>query len=197
MSSRIVIKSEHERLVYGEIYAPYHVDTDNEMMTKEDIKKAAHNFLIEGRTSKIDVQHNYRESGCVVVESFLARKNDPDGFVEGSWVLGVKILPDELWNKILKGELNGFSFGAEAKKIDVKAKVKIAKKMIGETEESLIDTVPEHFHSISLEFNGDGKLISGYTGEAYGHVHEVIKSTATEKILNHSHRLILIENESE
>ena len=82
-----------------------HVDTDGEAMTANEIQKMAHGFLAAGRTDKIDVGHNLKESGCVVVESFLARKGDADGFINGAWVLGVKVLPDELWEAVKTGEL--------------------------------------------------------------------------------------------
>lgn len=195
--SHLVIKSEDERLVYAEVYAPLHVDTDGECMTKDEIKKAAHDFLASGRTNKIDVSHNREESGCLVVESFLARKNDPDGFVDGSWVMGVKVLPDDLWSEIKSGELNGFSFGGSVHKVPARANVITAKSLIGETEDSMDDgPLPPHSHGLSLQFNSDGRIISGKTSEMLGHAHEVARATATEKELDHSHRMILIGEET-
>jgi len=35
-------------------------------MTAEDIAKMAHNFLAFGRVTKIDVQHNQKESGLLL-----------------------------------------------------------------------------------------------------------------------------------
>jgi len=80
----LVIKSEEERLVYGEVYSPLHVDTDGEAMTAAEIKKMAHHFLSSGRVNKIDVSHNLEESGAIVIESFLARKHEPDGYFDGA-----------------------------------------------------------------------------------------------------------------
>lgn len=194
--TRIVIKSEAERLVYGEVYAPMQIDTDGEAMTAEEIKKMAYKFLMEGRTSKIDVQHNYRESGCAVVESFLARDNDPDGFVKGSWVLGVKIFPDELWEAVQKGELNGFSFASpKSGETQVHAKVNIVRKMVGESEKSEDGgLVPAHNHPIDIEFDDEGHVTQGTTEIRLGHAHDIRRTTATEKSMEHSHRLVLITN---
>jgi hypothetical protein len=193
---KIIIKSEDKRLAYGEVYAPLRVDTDGEAMNAEAIEKAAHEFLASGRIDQIDVQHSFEKSGCVVVESFIARKNDPDGFIEGSWVLGVRILPDELWLAVKSGEINGFSFaGLPGGRTPAKVTVDMAKRVVGETEKSTDGPFPEHSHDLELEFNEAGRPIMTKTGEAIGHVHVVRKLTATDREFDHAHRLILIENE--
>jgi len=193
---RIVIKSEEERLVYGEVYSPLHVDTDTEAMTKDEIRRMAHRFLMSGRVNKIDVAHNKKESGCLVAESFIAKKNDPDGFIEGSWVLGVYVLPDQLWEAVKKGELNGFSFGGPANKVPAEVIVEVVRKMEGETELSMDGgLLPPHKHDVVLSFSEDGRIIAGQTEQALGHSHEVLRATSTEETLEHSHRLVIIEND--
>lgn len=192
---KVVIKSDEQRLVYGEVYSPLHIDTDGEAMTAESIQKMAHSFVADGLTDKVDVQHNYEESGCLVVESFIARKDDPDGFLEGSWVLGVKITED-LWPEVKKGELNGFSFAGNAKQVPVEAKVTTARRLVGDTEKSESGgLIPEHFHGVMIEFDDAGRIVPGESGEAVGHSHKILYATATEKTLEHSHRLIIIDNE--
>lgn len=190
----IVIKSEEKRFVYGEVYAPLCIDTDGEAMTAPEIEKMAHNFLMNGLTNKIDVGHSYEESGCLVIESFIARKNDPDGFVTGAWVVGAKIIPDELWVSVKKGEINGFSFAGAVAKRTVQVEVSVAKKMSGETEKSAEGLLPAHLHDIDLQFDNDGNVVKGSTSDVLGHSHEILRTTATEMALDHSHRLILIEN---
>jgi len=188
------IKSEEKRLVFAEVYSPLHVDTDGETMTADEIEKMAYRFLAKGNVSKIDVGHNRKESGCYIVESFLVRKNDPDNFIEGSWVLGVKIEDPEIWAQIKSGELNGFSFDGSVVKTEGRAKVSVMRSMVGKTEESLDGgLLPPHVHDISLEFTEEGKLIPSYTGEALGHKHVIEKGTSTEREFEHSHRIILME----
>jgi hypothetical protein len=192
---QMVIKSEERRLVYGEVYAPLQIDTDGEAMTAKEIEAMAHRFLSLGRTSKIDVQHNCVESGALVVESFIARKNDPDGFVLGSWVLGA-VIPEEYWGAVKKGELNGFSFMGPVAKSKTRAEVTVTKRMLGETEKVLAGGIlPSHDHSIDVAFDDNGSVVRGVTGDTLGHFHPVTKTTATEVAMDHSHRLILIENE--
>jgi hypothetical protein len=193
--TRIVVKNEKRRLVYGEVYAPNQIDTDGEAMSAEEIEKMAHNFLMHGRTDRIDEMHSYKQTGCLVCESFIARKNDPDGFVRGSWVLGVYVLPDEMWEKVQKGEINGFSFAGRAQSDEVVAMVKVVRKMIGETEESEEGLLPPHRHALDIEFDEDGKIVKGETDVKFEHRHPVLRTTATEESLEHSHRMILIDNE--
>jgi len=190
----VVIKSEEKRLVYGEVYSPLHVDTDMETMTAEDIQSAAHAFLASGRVNKIDVGHNGVESGCLVVESFIARKQDPDGFIEGAWVLGVQVTP-QYWEQVKTGELNGFSFAGSVEKVPVVATVVVARKMMGRTELSSKGLLPPHDHSVEIDFSENGRVLAGKTGKTLEHSHAVNRATATDRELDHSHRLILIEND--
>jgi len=192
---KIVIKSEEERLVFGEVYVPLHVDTHGEAMTSEEIKRMAYDFLSTGKVNKVDVQHDLQVSGCKVVESFLARKNDPDGFIEGAWVLGVKVIPDEIWEQVKKGELNGYSWYGTRAQIPVKAAVLMTTKMDGETEDSMEGgLLPVHRHNLSLTFDLDGRIIPTITGVSLEHVHDVVKATATNEALGHSHRLVVMED---
>jgi len=190
---RIKIKSEDKRLVFAEVYSPMHVDTDGEAMTADEIEKMAYKFLSEGNVRKIDVSHKREESGCFIVESFLARKNDPDNFIEGSWVLGVKIEDDALWAAVKKGDLNGFSFDGTVTPVPARASVSVMRRMVGKTELSFKGLLPEHSHTLEIEFNEDGKVIPCFTGMALGHCHEVVQATSTKSELEHSHRLILMQ----
>lgn len=194
---KIVIKSDDQRFVLGEVYVPFHVDSQGESMTPGEIYKMAHNFLKFGNVNKIDVNHNYVESGCVLAESFIVRNdNDIDGFRKGAWVAGVYVLPDDLWEGVKKGDFNGFSFGGKAFSTTTKAVVRVVKRAIGETAESLNNAViPTHFHDVSLVLDENGVVIDGVVCEYMNHTHEIKKISATEKTLEHNHRLILENNE--
>ena len=197
MSNRIVVKADEQRLLFAEVYSPLHVDTDGEAMTAEDIRKMAHNFLASGRVTKIDVQHNQKESGCVVVESFIARKNDPDGFIKDSWVLGIHVPSDDVWEAVKKGELNGLSFFGSVQKVPARARVIVTRKMVGQTEESMAGLLPAHSHDVTINFSENGRVMEGFTERAVGHTHRITKATATETDWDHGHRLVLVENDEE
>lgn len=107
---RIVKFDIEKRLVYAEVYMPEIDDAHGHRMSAEEIEKMAHNFMANARTMMIDVNHdNQTNYGCAMVESFIARKGDPD-FIEGSWVACVFVGNDKIWEEIKKGKLTGFSF---------------------------------------------------------------------------------------
>lgn len=190
----IVIKSEEERLVYAEVYSPLHVDSHGETMTADQIRKSAHNFLANGFVSQIDVGHNLKKSGCVVVESYIAKKGDADGFIEGSWVVGIYVSPDDIWEGIKKGDINGLSLYGRCMKTTVQAEVLQTKQMIGETEDSLVETIEKHSHEMTIAFDENDKIIPARTSAVLGHSHLIKSTTATEEENGHSHRITVVEN---
>jgi len=190
--STLVVKSERKRIVYAPVYTPFRVDTDGEAMVPEEIEKMAHRFMLKGRVDCIDVNHDRVKSGCRIVESFVARKGDPD-FMEGEWVLGVRILRDDLWESILKGELNGFSFGSENVPTRMAFIVDLLQPVLGagRTEPGATGQVPVHDHSVLIEFTEQAGIVPTSTGATFGHTHRIARSTATEEAFGHSHRLVL------
>lgn len=183
----MVIKSQSKRIVIGVVYAPDTMDTDGEFMSEEDIESMAYAFVKTGKVNNIDVGHNFRESGCQVVESFVARKGDPD-FKAGSWCLGVHVIPDDLWADVLSGELNGFSFAGPVKKEVVTVLAEVVTSATGNTEPSTVDILPEHTHTFFVSFDDEGNIKSGKTDNVLGHSHDIRFTTATESTLDHSHR---------
>lgn len=109
-----------KRIVFGEVYVPMELDTDKEAMTYDEIEKLAHSFLVLSR--KIDVQHEEEIVEAYPVESFIARKGDLE-FTEGAWVLAVKVVDEDLWGEIERGERAAFSFSARTTKRSVLAHV--------------------------------------------------------------------------
>ena len=105
--------NDEKRIVYGEVYVPEVADYDGQFMDAETIEKMAHDYMINSR--KIDTEHNYMEGSGAVIESFIVRKGDPD-FTEGAWVLGTKVLDDDIWEDIKKGKITGYSLAGIGKK---------------------------------------------------------------------------------
>lgn len=99
-----------KRIVYGEVMAPDVTDAHGDVARAPEIEAAAHRFLADGA----HVGGMHREFCGVgrVVESFIARKGDPD-FTPGAWVLGVR-LSEPAWRRVLRGEWTGFSIGGRA-----------------------------------------------------------------------------------
>lgn len=99
---------EEKRIVYGVVYEPLVKDSDGHWMRAEEIEKMAHGFMRNLRLHQIDRDHSQEAGEGIVVESFIARKGDPD-FPEGAWVLGTQITKAETWEAIKRGEITGYS----------------------------------------------------------------------------------------
>ena len=174
--------------VFGEVYAPLQVDTDGEAMAAGDIQKMAHDFIAAGMVNAIDREHNHIECGAEVVESFIARKGDPD-YSEGAWVLGVRMKDGPVWEAVKSGDINGFSVDALVKKTTQRVLVELAKIASGDTALSTEEEMlPSHQHTFYVEFGEDGRVKFGKTDDVLGHTHNILSTVTTEKAIGHSHR---------
>lgn len=190
---------EFERVCYAELLIP---DTPNhygDITTREMVREFAYEFARQGYG--VDVNHdgvNVQGTELVIVESFITRPGDPD-FIEGSWVVGMKILSDDLWNQVLAGTLNGFSFEAECYMTPILIQNLKNRQVTGETEPDLIDG---HTHPYLVLLDPLNNPISGGTGETNGHSHRITTHTVTGVArafggVNHSHRYQVIVDENE
>lgn len=190
VSHTVQVTKTHDELqiVYGEVFAPGFPDSQGDMMTSETIMKMAHEFLAKGLVQKIDVNHSQTESGCYVVESFIARDDDPT-FIPGSWVLGVKVPDRQLWSLIKSGELNGFSLDGKAFTNPVKIEVEMPEVLSGETM-----ATEGHTHTFTVRYDVDGNLVGGVTSPGPdGHAHSISRGTMTDVTQGHSHRFSFVE----
>ncbi|MCP4678729.1 MAG: hypothetical protein GY854_25110 [Deltaproteobacteria bacterium] len=110
---------EDERYVLGIVLEPEVVDAQGDIYSTEEIRQAAHRFMetFQG----LGLMHRFRVDGQVkILESYLA----PVDFEiagtrirQGTWLLAVRILSDELWEQVKDGVLTGFSIGGSARGI--------------------------------------------------------------------------------
>jgi hypothetical protein len=178
--------NDEKQIVYGEVYAPWVLDTYGEFMTTEDIEVMAHRFMQLDLTKVIDTQHDNRPNGCYPVESFIAREGDPD-YTPGSWVLGVHVPDAGLWDAVKKGMLNGFSFQSLVKPTSVDVEITAIRDFVGET-----DLSEDHSHTFFVELDEIGNVIGGRTSQAAdGHSHEIQWASVTSRTNGHSHRFFL------
>lgn len=171
-----------QRLVYGEVYAPDRPDADDDFMTAEEIQTMAHEFMRKGITDQVDINHdNETVPGIVVVESFIARKGDPD-FIEGAWVVGVHVNDDATWAAIKKGELNGFSMEAMVQREEQDVTLEMPPVVAGLTSKS-----EDHTHHFYVNYNENGYFMGGITDYVEGHRHIIKAGTVTEIADGHRH----------
>lgn len=188
-----------EQVVLGVVYMPNIVDTQGDFMTAEEIQKAAYAFTKKGDMGAIDIYHNNKRINAAIVESFISHKSDTRFPVAGSWVVGVHIDDADIWEKIKKGELNGFSMEAlvrvrESTDDTLKCINKGTGRVVGVTK-----TADGHEHSYEIVYGPDGKLANGKTSAAKDangvlHFHTISGGMVTDAIQDHRHRFSTVEH---
>jgi hypothetical protein len=182
-------KTDNEQqVVFGEVYAPDFPDSHGDFMGADAVRDMAYGFMKKGLLSKVDIQHSQEECGAYIVESFIARDDDPV-FLPGSWVIGVHIPDVETWALVKSGELNGFSLDGFGIRVPTKFEIDMPELLKGETDISM-----DHKHGFIVKFDNEGNFLGGRTTEAAdGHWHEIVKGTVTEDASGHNHRFSFIE----
>ena len=186
-----VVKTDapDQQLVFGEVYSPDRPDAQGEFMRAPEIERMAHEFVRKGRVGQIDVMHDNRVvPGLCIVESFIARKGDPD-FLEGAWVIGMHVPDEQLWQKIKKGEINGFSMEAMVSRHDQDLQIDVPPVVTGRTSKS-----EDHEHQYYVTYDDAGRFKGGTTDMAAGHLHTIIAGTHTQTVNSHSHRFSSVDS---
>ena len=114
--TKLIIKSEEERIVYGVVLEPNTVDKQQDTISPGEIRQAAHKFMEDFGT--LGLQHTESINGeAKLLETFIAPVDfdvNGDTITKGSWVMSERILNDDLWSAVKKGEITGFSIGGSA-----------------------------------------------------------------------------------
>ena len=111
---------DDRRLVTSIVLEPDTTDLQNDRISKEEIERAAHRFMVMSR--KIFLQHGKRAPSVQVVESYLAptdleftdKRFGAQKAKAGSWLMTVKVLDDVVWEDVKSGKYTGFSIGGRA-----------------------------------------------------------------------------------
>lgn len=186
------IKKVHEgdeRLVTGQVYAADTLDAHGHFMTAPELKQVAHKFMTDGLLTSIDVQHDNKTVKASIVESFIARKGDPD-YEEGSWVATVKIDDMAVWQMVKDGEINGYSFEILTYREDMVVQVEFHTWYYGFTDP---DPYDNHSHPFMVRLDAKGEIAWGQTGLGSdgSPSHIIASSNITQKSGGHSHRIHL------
>lgn len=180
---------EWERVVFAEILIPETPNVYNDYWTKESIKEAAYRFMQDGFGIDLDHDNLDRTGGVYVVEAFIAREGDPD-FIEGSWVVAMRIDDLDLWQQVLDGKINGYSYEAMVQFFDAELVMEDDGIRQGDTEPDLTDG---HTHEFMVIVDENNRPISGGTSEANGHSHTISTHTTTDESGGHQHRYNLVQ----
>jgi len=109
-------KTAEERYVMGIVLEPDTVDSQGDIYSKEEVRKAAHRFMQEYR--QLGKQHSEIVTGkLVILESWVAPTEFALGdetVKDGTWLMGIRVVDDALWSSTKKGDFTGFSIGGIA-----------------------------------------------------------------------------------
>lgn len=115
---KVIFKRDvlEERFVLGVVLEPETIDSQGHVYSAEEVRKAAHNFLeIHAR---MGLMHKQDVTGKIkILESFVAPADifiDNVTVKKGTWLLGARIVDNELWEGVKNGDFNGWSIGGTA-----------------------------------------------------------------------------------
>jgi hypothetical protein len=111
---------DEQHLVYGVVLVPDVEDLQGDVISKEEIQAAAHDYQVNSRLVKA---HHRSPTDAEVVESYIAPVDIPLGggiAPAGSWIMVTKVHSSKMWEAIKKGEVTGYSIGGmgEREKIE-------------------------------------------------------------------------------
>jgi hypothetical protein len=114
-----------EHYVLGVVLEPQDptnpLDSQGDVYDAATIRQAAYKFMEEFRN--IGLQHSGLVNDKVkILESWIQRDDTSIGgqsVKEGSWLMAVRVLDQELWEAVKDGRITGFSIGGRGKRTPV------------------------------------------------------------------------------
>lgn len=141
---------DEERLVTGIVADPENVDSYGQMIEEDVVRKMA--LLFMERFGNMGTDHAKDEEGnpiilnddIIIVESWVTRNEDVIGgerVPKGAWMLTVRVVNDDIWQRVVNGDLNGYSFEAVVWRIPLDEDGEEIDEAIARMEEVLGHTV--------------------------------------------------------
>jgi len=115
-----VVKDDaaEERFVLGIVLEPETEDSQGDIYSADEIRKTAHGFMENHQ--QLGKQHTEIVTGKLkILESFIAPCDfevGTESVKKGTWCMAIRVVDDEMWSGVKKGDLTGFSIGGSAKR---------------------------------------------------------------------------------
>lgn len=187
-----IVKADNElHHITGIVYEPMVEDAHDNYMTEEEIQKAAYWFAKNG--DKIDMQHNFEEcDACTVVETWVAKADfslDDEPIKKGTWLMTVEIADDDIWQKVEKKEITGFSMGGIGKYSaiddDIEPVEKGGKTVMEQPEKkNIFKRMAEAFGSVGFDLVEKGEMQETYAERQKGSGFWNATDTLTQLLAN-------------
>lgn len=108
--------ADEERFVLGVVLVPEDADSQGDIYSHHEVRKAAHAYMEHARD--LGKQHKEIVTGQLrILESYVAPADFTIGeekISSGTWLMGIRVADDDLWDEIKKGNFTGFSIGGAA-----------------------------------------------------------------------------------
>lgn len=187
------IQSEEKRMLFGvalradfDIYRSYGEEEFYINFDKDAVRRLMTKFMKNHYQQSFTTDHMDFAQGLTVVESWIVEdvENDKanaiglENFSEGSWIIGVKVDDDEMWQSVKEGKWSGFSVEAFVDLKEIAKEINNNKHIKSEMakKEVKMDEILENIKSI----------ISDAIGEAEGEdstVQEEVVQEAAEEVV--------------
>jgi hypothetical protein len=127
--------NKERRMLYGPALIPNKYILRIDKNTGEDyyiyfepetIAKCAHLYLKKNLQHNTTFEHEFSVMGCPVVESWIIEGEKDKAYhfglsaPVGSWIVGVNVTDDEIWNDVKEGNVKGFSIEGHFNELAVK-----------------------------------------------------------------------------
>jgi len=111
--------NKDQQIITGIVYEPDVIDGQGDIASAEEIERACYRFALNGKRKIKDSHSN--EIQADILESYVTPADlnvETDDGIEritkGTWLMTIKILSSDIWNRILSGDLNGLSMAGQA-----------------------------------------------------------------------------------
>jgi len=110
---------EAKREITGIVLEPDEIDAQLDIISEEVISQAAHHFLADyNRATQMGLMHRlFGGIGVELYESWITREDsklEGQKVKKGSWLMTIHVLSDQLWERVQRKEITGFSIGGSA-----------------------------------------------------------------------------------
>lgn len=115
-----VFKTSEERIVIGVVLEPTKEmdkpDSQGDIYSAAEVQKAAYKFMEEFQVIGLQHQSNVSDKVKVLLNWVTLEDTTINGqeVKAGTWLMGVRVADDQLWEGVKKGDITGFSIGGFA-----------------------------------------------------------------------------------
>jgi hypothetical protein len=120
-TARIVKIDNSLHFILCVVLEPDEIDLQGDIIGAEEIEKACHEYMANYRL--VGYRHQY-QIDAIVVENGICRNScwiNDQRIKEGSWIVGIIILDNNVWKQIENGEIKDVSIGGTGDRIKVES----------------------------------------------------------------------------